>query len=406
MRPLKFLLIPGNNSLSHIAKCLAIEKALAVRGHETLIAVSRKSSQFLRRLGVDHAVLPDIQEKDDAGLPTVEWFRDPQSIADCVDAEVDLLKRYKPDRALGVFRFTLKASAQAAGVPFDSLICGCMLPGSPAVLGFNGDEPGFRSQQIILDGFYRYAGAKASSAFKPYGVGTIADIRSLLAGERTFLWDFPEFSPLPARPDTIHVGPITCNQWPYDPLDINAIRNNGSPLAVIAFGTCAGHGAVAKRIMNILVGLGYHVLLAAGGQKALMDIVPHNGHVTVCSFAPLHEIFPHASLLVSHGGQMTVFEALQHEVPVLVMPFQPEQAHNGVCLERIGCGSRLIPAQCFQGDPRVYVEAINGRGDDEIACVITELVQNPETPKRLTAMRKIMERYRGVENLAARLEAV
>lgn len=117
MRPLRFLFIPGNNSLSHVAKCLAIEKALAARGHETLVAVSRKSSQFLRRLGVEHAVLPDIQERDDAGLPTVEWFRDPRQIGDCVEAEIDLLQRFKPDRAVGVFRFTLKASAQATRVP-------------------------------------------------------------------------------------------------------------------------------------------------------------------------------------------------------------------------------------------------------------------------------------------------
>lgn len=405
MRAKRFLLVPGNNSLSHIAKCLALEKALAARDHEVLIAVSRKSSQFLRRIGKDHAVLPDIQETDDAGLPTIEWFRDPERISECVDAEIDLLKRFRPDRVLGVFRFTLKTAARASGVPCDSLICGCMLPGSGQVLGFDGREPGWNAQQLFLDGFYHYAAAKASRAFERYGNGNVADIRSLLLGERTFLWDFPEFSPLPAQPGVVHVGPITWNQWPYDPFDFAVLADLDRPLAVVSFGTCASHTGVAGRIVNILVKLGYHVLLAAGGQQALLDQISSNGQVTTCSFAPLNEIFPLADLLVTHGGQMTVFEALQNEVPVLVMPFQPEQAHNGVCLERTGCGRRLIPSKCFHGDARVFVEAFNRRSDDEIASVVTGLVQDPDTPRRLSEMKGIMDRYRSIDDLVSRLEA-
>jgi UDP-N-acetylglucosamine:LPS N-acetylglucosamine transferase len=157
--------------------------------------------------------------------------------------------------------------------------------------------------------------------------------------------------------------------------------------------------------VNILVKLGYHVLLAAGGQQALLDRIPGNGHVTVCSFAPLHEIFPHASLLVSHGGHMTVFEALQHEVPVMVMPFQPEQAHNGVCLERLGCGSRLIPSQCFQGNPAVYLDALRGRSDADIAADIAALTDDPALPGRLTALKAVMDGYRSIDAVADRLEA-
>jgi UDP:flavonoid glycosyltransferase YjiC (YdhE family) len=368
-----------------------------------LIAVSRKSAGFLERLGVTHAVLPDIQENDDAGLPTVEWFRDGARIAGCIDAEIDLLKRFRPDRAVGVFRFTLKASAQAADVPFDSLASGCLLPGGSEVLGYSDGEPGRASQQIILDGFYGYAGedlARDRRRHRP-----VQDARSFLVGEHTLLWDFPEFAAAPDIPGVMHVGPITWDHWPYDPVDIDALTEKEAPLAVVAFGTCAAQTAVAERIVNILVRLGYHVLLAAGGQQALLDKIPGNGHVTVCSFAPLHEIFPHASLLVTHGGQMTVFEALKHEVPVMVMPFQPEQAHNGVCLERLGCGSRLIPSQCFQGNPAVYLDALNGRSDAEIAADIAAFTKDPALPGRLVAVKAVMDGYRSVDAVADRLEA-
>ena len=50
---MKFLLIPENNSLSHVAKCLAMKQKLADKGHKTAVAVSRTRSQFLKKLKID-----------------------------------------------------------------------------------------------------------------------------------------------------------------------------------------------------------------------------------------------------------------------------------------------------------------------------------------------------------------
>lgn len=402
---MRFILVPGNNSLSHVTKCLAIKEALVSRGHEAPIAVSRKSSLFLKEIGADHCILPDIQENDGSGFPSVEWFRRPECIVDCINAEVNLLQKIKPDRVLGVFRFTLKASAQIAGVPYDSLACGCMIPDSSETLGFFNGEQGIESQRTILEGFYSYAGVKTSAALTGLGLDSINDIRDALKGERTFLWDFPEFLPLPQKNDIVHVGPISWNRWNYDKINVPALSDREYPLAVIAFGTCmTACPAVVKRIARILLDIGYRVLLAAGGQCDLLKIMPQEPRLAVCSFAPLHKIFPYASLLVTHGGQMTVFEALNNEVPVLVMPFQPEQAHNGVCLERIGCGGRLVPPQPFQGNPKAYIDAFGRMNDGEIISIISGLVNNPDTKNRLAEIKEVIGQYRGAEKLATMLE--
>ncbi len=405
MQSRKFLLVPGNNSLSHVAKCLAIVDELQARGHEAAVAVSRRHSPFLQKLSVNHAVLPDIQENDESGFPSVEWFRNPQHIVNCINAEVELLRQFKPDRVLGVFRFTLKASAQLAGIPYDALICGCMLPDSKEVLGFADHEPGRDMQRIILDGFFRYAGSRLDDALNTLGLDkTNSDIRKNLMGERTYLWDFPEFSPLPAGDGILHVGPLSWNKWPYDPIDLGFVVNGSDPLAVVAFGTCTVCRASMERILRVLVGMGYRVLLAAGGQKELLGILPDVAQVMTFTYAPLHAILPHASLLVTHGGQLTVFEALQNEVPVVVMPFQPEQAHNGVCLERLGCGVRLVPPHPFQGNSKVYVDALESMTDEAIRAKISSLVQNPLTPARLAEVRHIIGRYGGVKKLVDSFE--
>jgi len=68
-------------------------------------------------------------------------------------------------------------------------------------------------------------------------------------------------------------------------------------------------------------------------------------------------IIHRAALTLCHGGQLTVFEALAGRSPVLVLPLQPEQAHNGLCLARLGCGRSLLPPRPFLGDSRTYVDA-------------------------------------------------
>jgi UDP:flavonoid glycosyltransferase YjiC (YdhE family) len=101
---------------------------------------------------------------------------------------------------------------------------------------------------------------------------------------------------------------------------------------------------------------------------------------------------------------MTMFEALLHEVPVVVMPFQPEQNHNGVCLERMGCGKRLVLSRPFQGNPGIYSEALERMTDEEIGSRISRLVQDPMVKPRLVEARKIVGRYNGAENAADLLE--
>jgi UDP:flavonoid glycosyltransferase YjiC (YdhE family) len=401
---MRFLLIPENNSVSHVSKCLSINEALAARGHECFVAVSQGRASFLRSLGIDHLILPDIQENDGAGFPTVEWFRRPQRIVECIKAEIDVMQKIKPDRVLGVFRFTLKASAQVARIPYDSLICGCMMPEAQAVLGFADGEPELRLQEYYLNTFFNYAAKRTSQALAAFGLDVIRDIREMLKGERTFLWDFPEFMPFPRKHGFIHVGPISCDKWPYDPVDITSDPQWKYPLAVIATGTCMANVEITERIIGVLLDLGYHVVVASGGQKELAGIMPHESRVTTCLFAPLKEIFPYASLVVSHGGQMTIFEALQSRVPVVVIPFHPEQAHNGVCLERMGCGRRLVPPQPFRGDPSVYSEALNRMTDEEIKANITKLINDPQTAKRLTEAQSILAGYGGTGALIPMLE--
>jgi UDP:flavonoid glycosyltransferase YjiC (YdhE family) len=58
---------------------------------------------------------------------------------------------------------------------------------------------------------------------------------------------------------------------------------------------------------------------------------------------PQVALLGHASLLVTHGGNNSVTEALTHGVPLLVMPFSSDQFDGAAAIERHLAGVALDP---------------------------------------------------------------
>lgn len=402
---MKFFFGPGNNSLSHITKCLSIMDLLSSHGHEVFIAVSQKYSPFIKEKGYPYFTLPTLQSEN-SGFPSFKWFQNPGNITHCIKTEAALLKKLNPDRVLGVFNFTLKISASIAAVPYDSLICGCMLKGSRDVLGFHLNEPDIEHQQLNMKTFFNYATEKMNTALQYLSIDKIDDIRDLFEGENTFLWDFPEFMPIPLKHNFVHVGPLSYNKWETDHNDSDFISKTKAPLVVISLGTCSGNQDVVKRLSKICLDSGFKILIAAGGQKKFLNLFQEEKRATTHLFADLDAALSKAVLLITHGGQLTVFEALQKKVPVLVMPFQPEQAHNGICLERIGCGKLLIPSIPFRTGSQVYIDAFNKMPDQEIINTLTRLCQNSKTASNLAQISTILNGYKGADTMASVMEAM
>ena len=70
------LLLPGNNTLSHVAKALVLRSALQARGHTVSLAINAARADFLRRNAIpfEH-ILPDLQDADGGNRPSSFWFR-------------------------------------------------------------------------------------------------------------------------------------------------------------------------------------------------------------------------------------------------------------------------------------------------------------------------------------------
>jgi len=400
----RFLLEPCNNTLSHVAKCLTLRELLEQRGHEVFLAVSAARAKFLDRLGENrYFVLPDIQEADAGSLPGFAWFR-PERVEACVRAELDLLTKLRPDAVLGVFRFTGPLSAALAGIPYDSLICGSMTPAFKDILGFAADEPGAAAQAEAMQFFRRACAQRLRPALDTLGLPPVDDIFQLQVGRRTFLWDFPEFQPLPAPPGYHHVGPVLWSGWPQPEIGLDALDRLQDPIAYVAFGTGGMPPVLLRHLVEALWRMGYSVALALGGQAAATDLPVDPSRLAVFEFLSVDLILEHVGLVVCHGGQGLIFEALCQRIPVFVLPLQPEQAQNGVCVERMGCGRRLLRGVVFAGPATNIEAAFLARSVDELADEMSAFLADEQTPTHLALAARQVSSYAGVNTLATLME--
>lgn len=400
--PMRFVLSAAGNTLSHLAKCLAVREALAARGHEVHLVTAASRSGFLRALDVPHEVLPEPGDVDRAAAPTLAWFRAPRFEA-CVRAEADLLRRLRPDRVLGVFRFTGALSARLAGVPYDALVCGCMTPACDETLGFAAGDPGEREQAEAIAFFRRAGAARAAPALARLGLAPADDAWALLLGDRTFLWDTPEFQPLRRLEGLAHVGPIRWDGWPVDPGAAERLEALRAPVAVVAFGTGGAHGPVAARATAVLRRLGFSVALAAGSREHPAWPAP-GPRFAAFDFLPVERALERAAVVACHGGQGIAFEGLRRALPLLVVPFQPEQSQNGRCLERLGCGVRLVTPPPFLPGAARAEDLFLAQPEDALARRVSAFLADPAGPARRAAAAPAVAATGGVAALVAALE--
>merc|ERR1712060_845271 len=70
----------------------------------------------------------------------------------------------------------------------------------------------------------------------------------------------------------------------------------------------------------------------------LVNAEMNSDNVIICQSAPQLELLEHASVFVTHGGANSMHEALQLEVPLVVVPIFGDQPSNADAVARCGAG--------------------------------------------------------------------
>jgi len=129
-------------------------------------------------------------------------------------------------------------------------------------------------------------------------------------------------------------APLTaCTAW---------MQRGDRPPAYISFGTVLGELSdalpVLRAALEAMADLPVRALMTTGPgvDIATLGVVPAN--VSVETFVPQAQVFPHAAVVLNHGGSGTVLGGLSAGIPMVIAPLLADQPHNARSVEGTGSG--------------------------------------------------------------------
>ena len=353
----------------HVNPVLPLVRAIVAQDHDVTFAcgedpggVIAKSGAEYRRVGHKEMDWFDTFRSRVRGFPgdglapeRINHYFVPRLFAeiaagDMIDDLLDVGRDFAPDLILfETYAFAAPLAAEELGVPAVHHLISPMLPHEvmelandslcPLWRSFDHDAPGW-------GGLYRGLTIEvAPPSLEPL---------SIPDGESTALRP----APLPRRPR----------------------ERSDRQVVYVTLGTFfGGNTHVFRAVLDGLAGEDLEVVVTVGADNdpAELGSVPDN--VQVERYIPQADLLPRCSLVVHHGGSGTMFGALAHGVPQLVIPQGADNFVNADHVERAGVGLSIRADDLQPAEVRRCVRAVldNGSFAAKAAQVEREVAAMP-----------------------------
>ena len=390
------LCIPYTHALSHISRPLLVAKELRERGHEVLFAGESPKITYIRQEGFD--VLPLYEPDPDMLFENIRKgklrFVSDKEIKRMIEADLSLYDKVKPDIVLTDGRFTAPISTHIAGLKHAAIVnvssteyrtlphiplfewIPDMLIGRDAGLMKLIDLLNLRLEMFVLDNVMN----TFKKLSKKYNLKKKVTATNCLTGKDvTLLADIPEYFPTRNLPEYYHyIGPLTLKSsipppswWPP--------KRNGNPLVYVTMGT-TGIGVFFHKVHKLIKGSDLTAIITTGAQVGGMETL--DGKIYVEPFIDGDLVVEECDLVICHGGNGTIYQALYHGKPVIGIPTHVEQGYNMRRVEALGVGKSLVWKK-FHGNPKVLLD------------VIDAVLGNPSFVEKARQMQIILKNYQG-----------
>lgn len=336
--------------LAHTARPLAIARHLRDEGWDVHFACSGKYARLPADEGFPvYAIATMNPEEALARIRSSRIGYNTRVVEEYVEDELTILKRIKPDVVLNDFRLPVAISARLAGVPFVNILNAYWTNHYAPVRRAPEDFPLTRvfgkrfatavlpfAMKAVLALYARSFNAVAAShAMERFG--NIFDV--MASPHLNLIADLEEFGPTTGAPAHFkHIGPILWEPKVDPPEWLNEVDPD-RPVIYFTMGS-TGFAHYYNVLKNAFGGTDYQVLITTGASADAGEM-PANFHVT--EFAPALSIIEKSDLVICHGGNGTIYQALSKGVPVLGIPTFHDQDFNMQRVEDLGFGEALYP---------------------------------------------------------------
>ena len=346
---LRVLLFAEAVTLAHVARPIALARALDPARYEVMLACDRRYAAFAAG---GHWRCADLRS-----IPSAQFAQalargapvyDLATLASYVEQDQALINTFKPDLVVGDFRLSLSVSARLARVPYLTIANaywsphyrgGFLLPVLPMTrwLPLPLAATLFHTFRPIAFAMHCRPMNRLRARHNLPSLGH--DLRRIYTDADHHL--VPDMEPLypidGATEQHSYIGPLMWSPavelpaWWAEPLP------SGHATVYVTLGS-SGPGALLNMVLQALDGLPVRVLASTAGAPA-PSTLPANARVA--AYLPGDAAAARAQLVVCNGGSLTAQQALSAGVPVLGLASNMDQFLNMAPIEAAAAGITL-----------------------------------------------------------------
>lgn len=346
---MKILAIANAHALAHVSRLLEIAKVLRARGHEIVFAGHGKYLQVAGWDNFETHELPyvSVERAIEAIRSQKLWTLYPEAELELfIAAELALYQRVRPNLVLLDNRPTARTSAEIAGLKTAAVLNVHMsnyrripfLSYSQLTRGLPGTALADHLENALERQIYNWLVMGGLNAIRRK-----KKLRPLYAYEHeegelaSLLADIPEFNPVGALPPRVrYIGPLTWRNSLAPPACLNKLDANKSA-AYFALGSESLDELIAH--LGELARQGIQIVVATGAVDTVDVMVPEGVYLE--KYVNTDALLPHCNLVVCHGGNGTLYQALSHGLPCVVVATHAEQHYGGKRIKQLGLGNTL-----------------------------------------------------------------
>jgi MGT family glycosyltransferase len=348
----KVALFADGGFLAHTTRALEVGRALhRAYDHEVVFCCSGPYAHLMSDAGFPvypvFTVHRDVTLKlaKRAGLVSLSWWR--KIAEDSVASDMEALRQLKPDAVVGDLRMSLSTSARYLKIPYVAITNAAWTSRyaerihtpeghlSSRILGYRLSDAIFPHVKRLLVWYWARGYDRVRDRL---GLPRLDSLHELVEGDVTLLADVPEYFPITDSPLRYrYVGPILWRSALRRPAWL-ATLSPGRPTLYFTMGS-TGDTRFFSEAVRVFGDTRYQILITTGGLDVALSNVPDN--IFIEEFADGDALMEAADLVVSHGGNGTIYQALSHGVPLLGFPTMFDQEINLQRVQALGCGLRM-----------------------------------------------------------------
>jgi UDP:flavonoid glycosyltransferase YjiC (YdhE family) len=344
---MRILALANAHALAHVTRLLEIGKVLRSRGHTVMFAGHGKYLQVAGRDGFDTSELPyiSVERVVEAVRSQKLWmlYRE-KELEQFIAAELALYRTCAPDLVLLDNRPSARTSADIAGIR-TAAVLNVHMSNYRRIPFFSYRQlapwlPGVDMADHLENGVERAVYDRLVMS----GLNAVRRKRGLPPryayeheeGDRSLFADIPEFNPVSAAPaHATFIGPLTWRNDLPAPACL-AKLDPRKPTAYLSLGSEGLEELVSE--LGQLAKQGIQVVVSTGTE--LPDTVAPSG-VFLERYVNTEALLPKCAIVCCHGGNGTLYQAMRHGLPCVVVATHAEQHYGGKRIRELGLGLAL-----------------------------------------------------------------